>query len=394
MQIYIGATYANPRKSKKESIALLWIFGFKSGRFKKMNEMNNKVKVAVAVSGGVDSAVAAGLLENGGFEVAGIFGRFLDDKCVLESNFNTNFNTKKEDEKRAKAVCEKLGIPFRAVDLRAEFKKRIVEKFIADTKKGLTPNPCVLCNEEIKFGLLMDAALKSGADFFATGHYCQTKIDKNGIYHLLKGKDKEKDQSYFLWRLKQKQFKKIIFPLGVFEKSETRDLAKAWGLAIKDNSESQDVCFISGPAAEFLQRHLGKNLGDIVDTETQKIIGRHDGLWFYTIGQRKGIGLAGGPFYVAGKNFAKNELAVSKKMPAAKIVKLRSVNWIAGGVPNLPIKVKAKIRYRSKDAPAILDKSGKNYSLQFAKPQFAATPGQSAVFYQKRELLGGGIIKA
>lgn len=240
----------------------------------------------------------------------------------------------------------------------------------------------------------MDLAKKAGANYFATGHYCQIKIDKNGIYHLLKGKDKGKDQSYFLWKLKQKRLKKIIFPLGTFKKDEIRELAKAWSLPVKKNSESQDVCFVCGDTADFLQKKLGKNPGDIVDAENEKVIGRHEGLWFYTIGQRKGIRLSGGPFYVADKNFAKNELIVSKKMPASDLIKLSNINWISGNAPVLPIKIKAKIRYRSKDAQAVLDKRSKNYFLEFSRPQFAPTPGQSAVFYRGRELLGGGIIKA
>jgi len=344
-----------------------------------MNKINSKIKVGVAVSGGVDSAVAAGMLKAAGFEVFGVFARLLDGKS--------------EDEWRAAAVCEKLRIPFFAIDLRAQFEKRIINKFIGDTKKGLTPNPCVFCNQEIKFGLLMDVILRSGADYFATGHYCQIKIDQSEIYHLFKGKDKEKDQSYFLWRLKQKQLKKIIFPLGVFQKNEIKELAKSWKLPVKDNSESQDVCFVFGKTMDFLKKYLGKNSGDVVDADTKKIIGRHDGLWFYTIGQRKGIGLSGGPFYVVAKNFAKNRLIVAKKIPAANLVKLSNLNWIAAAAQDLPLKVKAKIRYRAKESAAVLDRSGKNYVLRFATPQFAATPGQSAVFYHGNELIGGGTIK-
>jgi len=345
-----------------------------------MDKVNSKIKVGCAMSGGVDSAVAAGLLKDAGFEVIGIFARLLGGK--------------NEDKARVAAVCEKLKIPFRAVDLRAEFRKRIVEKFLQNTKKGLTPNPCVFCNQEIKFGLLMDAALKFGTDYFATGHYCRIKKTKDGIHHLLKGKDKEKDQSYFLWRLKQKQLEKIIFPLGIFEKSEVKDLVKFWNLPVKNNSESQNVCFTCGDTANFLQQHLGKNPGDIIGAESKKIVGQHDGLWVYTIGQRKGIGLSSGPFYVVGKNFAKNRLIVSKNLPVGNIVKLTDVNWISAAAPNLPIKIKAKIRYRSKAAAAVLDRIGKDHILQFATPQFAPTPGQSAVFYDRGEIIGGGAIKS
>jgi len=342
-------------------------------------DIKKKIRVACAMSGGVDSATAAGLLKSAGFEAAGIFARLAADKSG--------------DEKRAKAVCDKLGISFCVVDLRAEFEKRIVDEFAAGTKRGTTPNPCVFCNEKIKFGRLMAAALRSGADYFATGHYCQIKIDKNGIYRLFKGADEEKDQSYFLWRLSQKQLGKIIFPLGSFKKGDVKELAKFWSLPVARAVESQDVCFVSGRAADFFKKRLGENPGNIFDADAKKIVGRHRGLWFYTIGQRKGIGLSGGPFYVVGKNSTKNRLLVSKEILAADLVKLSNINWIAGMPPELPLKISAKIRYRAKAAAAVLDKIGKDYALRFAKPQFAPTPGQSAVFYVRGELIGGGIIK-
>jgi len=357
-------------------------FWLENGRLNKMenSRTDNKIKVVVGMSGGVDSAVAAGLLQSGGFEVEGFFARLLAGKT--------------EDEKRAAAVCEKLKIPFRVFDLRKEFKKIIIDKFVSDTKKGLTPNPCVACNKEIKFGLLFAKAMEMGADYVATGHYCNIKKTKDGIYHLFKGKDKEKDQSYFLWRLKQKQLKKIIFPLGVFEKSEVKNLAKAWDLPIKENSESQDVCFAGGDMVSFLQKNLGKNPGDVVEFETKEKIGKHDGLWFYTIGQRKGIGLSGGPFYVFAKNFAKNELIVSLNKPKFGNIKLRGVNWISGTVPDMPLKIKAKIRYRGKEAVALLDKKSGACVLEFTRAQAASAPGQSAVLYRGNELIGGGVITA
>ncbi len=339
---------------------------------------NNKIRVVCAMSGGVDSAVSAALLKKAGFAVEGVFVRLADGKS--------------EDEVRAKMTAQKLQIPFAVWDLRQDFKKIVVDKFIAEIKSGSTPNPCAVCNPEIKFGLFLEKAMAGGADFMATGHYCQIKKTKDGIFHLLKGKDKNKDQTYFLWRLTQKQLAKIIFPVGVFEKDEIRSLAKKWRLSAAAK-ESQEACFAGGDAAGFIERRCGQNPGDIVDGKGN-ILGRHDGLWFYTIGQRQGIKLGGGPFYVAGKNFDKNRLVVSKNKSETekKEIVLRDINWLAVKEPDLPITIKVKIRYRAKDAAATLDKIGGRYILNFTKPQFAPAPGQSAVFYRGNELLGGGRI--
>lgn len=345
-----------------------------------MPDRNKKIRVICAMSGGVDSSVAAALLKKAGFEVVGVFMKLLD--------------TGKENEARARQTAKRLDVPFKVLDLRQDFKKLVVDKFIADSKKGMTPNPCAVCNREIKFGLLIDNALEMGADYVATGHYAQIKKTKDGIYHLLKGADNNKDQSYFLWRLNQKQLSRVIFPVGCFEKDQVRQLAKKWKLPTAKTPESQEACFINGDMAGFLEKHCETKPGNIIDA-SGKIIGRHRGRWFYTIGQRKGISLSGGPFYVIAKDRAKNELVVSrqKKDLVSKSVRFGNVLWVAGKKPELPLRIEAKIRYRARAGRAILSESGRGYELCFVRPQSAITPGQSAVFYQGKELIGGGSIK-
>jgi tRNA-uridine 2-sulfurtransferase len=231
------------------------------------------------------------------------------------------------------------------------------------------------------------------ADFVATGHYAQIKKSKAGIYKLSKGKDKKKDQSYFLWRLGQEQLARIIFPVGCFEKDEVRKLAKKWKLPSALTPESQEVCFANGDIDKFLEKHCGTNPGDIID-KSGKTIGQHQGLWFHTMGQRRGIKLSGGPFYVVKKDIVKNELVVSASLGDLKTVtaSVEDARWIRGTEPALPLKAKARIRYRGKDAAMVLSMTKGGYRLKFLKPQLAVSPGQSAVFYRGRELLGGGII--
>lgn len=330
------------------------------------------------MSGGVDSSVAAALLKKAGFDVTGVFMNLL--------------GSKEDDENRARAVAGQIGIPFEVVDLRAEFKKNIIERFITDTKKGLTPNPCVVCNLRIKFGFFLKIARAMGADYMATGHYAQIKKTKDGGFHLRKGKDKNKDQSYFLWQLGQHQLSKIIFPVGVFKKDEVRAIARDLGLLAADAAESQEVCFAAGNMEEFLNENCGHKAGNIVDNEGN-ILGQHQGLWFYTIGQRKGVRLPGGPFYVLLKNKRKNELVVERSLKAAaELINLKDVKWVSGVTPALPIGIKCRIRYRGKELGAVLNKGARGFQLKFFRPQIAPAPGQAAVFYRGQELLGGGVI--
>ncbi len=341
-------------------------------------------KVIVAMSGGIDSSVAAALLKEAGFypepgrrvDVIGVFMK-LDE---LKSS--------KENERRARAVAKKLGVSFKVLDFRREFKEKVIKYFIKEYKLGRTPNPCVVCNKEIKFKLLFEELSTFKADYIATGHYARIKEGR-----LLKGRDKNKDQSYFLWQLTPKLLNKVLFPVGGYTKKEVKQLAKNFDLPAKDISESQEICFIKTTINDFLRKHLKPKPGKIINTEG-KIIGEHQGLWFYTIGQRKGIELpAAKPFYVLEKDFKKNLLIVTQneKDLYKKELFVKNTNWISD--VKFPLKVMAKIRYRHKTAPATItkQKDGK-IKVVFSKPQRAITSGQSVVFYKGQELLGGGII--
>ena len=323
-------------------------------------------KVILAISGGVDSGMSASILKDQGFEVIGVFMRL---------------NNSREQLEKAKKIAKRINIDFKVIDLRKEFKKTIINYFLEELKKGNTPNPCVACNELIKFGLLIHKVKKFKPDFIATGHYA--KIKNNRIF---KPKDIKKDQTYFLWRIKD--LSKIMFPLGDFFKKDLIKKAKTKKLPIFPYKESQEICFISKNIDDFLKKNLKTKKGKIID-ESGNILGVHNGLWFYTIGQRKGIGLSGGPYYVIRKEFKNNYLIVSKKeeLLLQKRVKLKNINWI--NKQKLPTKIKAKIRYGQKESEAVLFK---NNILEFKKPQKAITPGQSAVFYKGKELIGGGII--
>lgn len=359
-------------------------------------------KVVVAMSGGIDSSVAAALLKRAGFNVAGVFMKFWSDPGLKGV---ANRCCSPEAEKRAAWVAKSLAIPFCVLNFEKEFKKKVVDYFLDGYKKGITPNPCVACNKEIKFGLLLKTALKLDADFVATGHYArkrEVKSQKSKVksYHLLKAKDREKDQSYFLWQLNQKQLKHILFPAGGYTKSQVRNLAKKFRLPVFDIAESMEICFVpDSNISEFLKSRIKTNKGKIVDMGG-KTVGQHQGLWRYTIGQRKGIGLAGGPYYVLDKDLEKNLLIVTKneKDLFKKELVAKNVNWISGRVPKLPLKVKAKIRYRQQPALATIKKlkaksqKPKVVNIIFDRPQRAITAGQSVVFYRGQELLAGGII--
>jgi tRNA-specific 2-thiouridylase len=315
----------------------------------------------------VDSSAAAAILKQRGYDVVGIFMKFW-------SSGPENRCCSSESETRARLVAKKLNIPFYTLNLRKEFKQKVVDYFIKEQKRGLTPNPCVVCNRDIKFGLLFKKFPIGKNDFIATGHYVKLK---KGRLHA--AKDKVKDQSYFLWRLEKKMLKKALFPNGDFTKKEIRAIAKKNGLSVWGSAESQDVCF---------KVNFKIKPGKIIDKKSN-VVGKHKGLWFYTIGQRKGIGLAGGPYYVLRKNIKNNTLIVTKKEKDlfSKDLKFRQANWIFKK-PDFPLMVKAKIRYQHKASPAVLYKD----RVVFTRPEKAATPGQSVVFYVKDELIGGGVI--
>jgi tRNA-specific 2-thiouridylase len=329
-------------------------------------------KVVVAFSGGIDSSIVSLILKKKGFEVTAVFMRLTNATLM---------------EKRAKSLAKEINIPFVVFDFRNDFKKIIIDYFIGEYKKGKTPNPCVLCNKEIKFGLFLKEALKMKPDFVSTGHYVRI-LKKDNLFHLYSPKDIKKDQSYFLWKLNQSQLKKIIFPLGDYEKEEIKEIAKKNKLSSFDFKESQETCFAKEANDIFLRKNIKNKKGDIVNKKGE-ILGVHDGIFFYTIGQRKGIGLSGGPYWVIDKNIKNNELIVSKKEKDLfkKEVIFKKSNWIIG-LPNFPIRVKAKIRYGHKPAYGILDKN----KIIFDKVQKSITKGQSIVFYKGKEMIGGGII--
>jgi len=366
-------------------------------------------KVIIALSGGVDSAVSAALLKKQGFDVFGVFFRFFDGASA------------KKSLNKAKKVAESLDIDFEIVDARKEFQKKIVDYFIKSYKKGITPNPCVVCNREMKFALLFALMKRINADYVAAGHYARIAGQK-----LFEAKDKTKDQSYFLYRLTQKELAKIIFPLGEFKKTETKKMAKKLQLSVFGEEESQDVCFLSGTDINsFLKKYIKPKSGNIVD-ERKNILGKHKGLSFYTIGQRKGIEIGPsasrqqreairasgpGPYFVIGKNLRKNELIVSndpKKLFVKKFF-MNKVNWVNKEI-KLPLRAQIQIRYHASKISAKIS-SGKPSSAKPAcrtgratagkaerliveakKPLRAVTPGQSAIFYKNSEVLGGGII--
>jgi len=379
-------------------------------------------KVIVAISGGIDSSVAAALLKNSHFNIVGVFMKFWAPLSRDGLIGRWNRCCSPQAEKRARKVAQILDIPFYVLNFEKEFKERVVNYFLEEYKKGRTPNPCIVCNKEIKFGLLLEKALALGADFVATGHYTKTNLtpkffkspaiaSKIKKIKLLRGEDREKDQSYFLWQLNQKQLKHILFPIGNYTKKEVRNFAKKFKLPVLNVPESQEICFIQSTVNDFLAKYLKPKPGPIVESQRRtsslrgrqahygasKIIGQHQGLHFYTIGQRKGLGIPGGPWYVIDKDVKNNILIVSRneKDLEKKELIAENVNWISGEPPKLPLKVKAKIRYRHNLAIAEISRQleDRNYIVRFAKSQRAITPGQSVVFYKGEEILGGGIIQ-
>ena len=346
--------------------------------------------VFVGMSGGVDSSVAAGLLKKQGYDVVGVHLRCFNlDGCA---------DRDLEDARRA---AEVLGIPFYVFDFEKEYKKRVMEYMIDGYKKGITPNPDVMCNQEIKFGLFLDKALQMGADYVATGHYVRLSRGK-----LFIAEDKNKDQSYFLWTLNRKQLKHCLFPLGDIKKPQVRKLAQKLGLLNADKNDSQGICFLGQIGLEeFLKKYIKPKTGNIVDI-AGNILGKHSGIFYYTIGQRHGLHLDkaakspdSAPYYVADKILKTNTIVVAQgeNNPALfkKEVVLAGVNFI-GGKPKSGVKVYARVRYRQPlfKARLLTARKKSEYKLVFAEPQRFVAAGQSAVFYLKNgNMLGGGIIK-
>jgi tRNA-specific 2-thiouridylase len=345
------------------------------------------VKVVVGMSGGVDSSVAALLLKRQGHDVVGLFMKNWED------DDDDEYCSTREDLIDAAAAADVIGIDLEAVNFSAEYKDRVFADFLREYSAGRTPNPDVLCNAEIKFKAFLDHAMRLGAGKIATGHYART----DGV-RLLKGEDRAKDQSYFLHRLTQAQLSRVLFPVGELKKSEVRRLALEAGLPNHAKKDSTGICFIGErPFREFLNRYLPKAPGKIVD-EKGTTVGEHIGLAFYTIGQRKGIGLGGPgePWYVAEKRLAENELVVVRghdhPLLLKKSLAAADASWIASA-PSEGMNLSGKTRYRQADAPCTLTRVlDSEIKLEFPSPQWAVTPGQSVVLYDGEVCLGGGII--
>ena len=352
------------------------------------------MKVVVGMSGGVDSAVAALLAKRAGHDVVGIFMKNWGEDDTDE------YCSTREDLVDAAAAADRIGIELEAVNFSAEYKDRVFADFLREYAAGRTPNPDVLCNAEIKFRAFLDHAMRLGAEKIATGHYARV-VAENGAFRLLRGKDSAKDQSYFLHRLSQEQLSRVMFPVGEMNKADVRRLAREAGLPNHAKKDSTGICFIGErPFREFLNRYLPKAPGAI-KTPEGKTVGEHIGLAFYTIGQRKGIGLggAGEAWYVADKRVATNELVVVQghdhPLLMKKSLSAADAAWVAGEPPAAPSAHTAKTRYRQADAECTLTRAlDGEIRVDFSRPQWAVTPGQSVVLYDGEVCLGGGVINS
>jgi len=352
--------------------------------------------VVVGLSGGVDSAVSAWLLKQQGHEVVGLFMK------NWEEDDDSEYCSSNVDFVDAAAVADVIGIELEHVNFAAEYKDRVFAEFLREYQAGRTPNPDVLCNAEIKFKAFLDHALRLGAEKIATGHYARVR-EADGRFELLKGLDPAKDQSYFLHRLNQAQLGRTLFPVGELAKTEVRRIAERIGLPNAKKKDSTGICFIGErPFREFLNRYLKNEPGPMLD-ERGREVGRHVGLSFYTLGQRQGLGIGGvksgggehQPWFVARKELDRNVLRVVQGHDhpwlLSSTLQADDCSWVAGQAP-APGRLAAKTRYRQADAPCTLQPAPDGFRLGFEAPQWAVTPGQSAVLYDGEVCLGGGII--
>ena len=377
-------------------------------------------KVFVGMSGGVDSSVAAALLVEQGHEVTGVYMKnWSKDMPGLRCPWA-------EDVADAKRVAVGLGIDFKVFDFESEYRQKVVDVMVEEYKAGRTPNPDVMCNQEIKFKLFLEAALEQGAEMIATGHYARNSnslarssvtksndasggpeknlgsftrdpdyfsgLPEQASAKLIRAKDEQKDQTYFLYRVKGQALAKTLFPLGDYTKAEVRDMAKQRGLWTADKKESMGICFVGQVGIrEFLEQYVETEPGEIIDQETNQVVGRHDGAIFYTLGQRHGLNVGGGlPYYVVGKNMATNQVFVSQKLSNQALwrtgLELVDTSWINGAPESGDYQV--RLRHRAPLIDARLEGS----KLTLGQPQRAIAPGQSAVIYDGQQVLGGGIV--
>jgi tRNA-uridine 2-sulfurtransferase len=356
-------------------------------------------RIVIGLSGGVDSAVAAWLLKQQGHDVVGLFMKNWED------DDDDEYCSTRQDLIDAAAVADVIGIPLEAVNFSAEYKDRVFAEFLREYSAGRTPNPDVLCNAEIKFKAFLDHAVALGAARIATGHYARVRAAADGRFELLRGVDPSKDQSYFLHRLNQQQLARTVFPVGELHKTKVRGIARDIGLPNAAKRDSTGICFIGErPFREFLNRYLPMQPGPIRAPDGP-VIGEHVGLAFYTLGQRKGIGIggtregSGEPWFVARKDMATNTLWVVQghDHPWLMHDRLTALNpsWISGRAPPVGTRLAAKTRYRQSDAACVLTAvDGDRFELTFSAPQWAVTPGQSAVLYDGDVSLGGGVIES
>ncbi|NOZ04445.1 MAG: tRNA 2-thiouridine(34) synthase MnmA [FCB group bacterium] len=352
--------------------------------------------VVVGMSGGVDSAVAALLLKEQGYEVECLFMK------NWEADDTDDYCTAEEDYRDAIQVCDILDLPLHTVNFSREYWERVFTHFLQEYREGRTPNPDILCNKEIKFKVFLEYALKLGMESIATGHYARI-LRKHGTFRLYKGLDAAKDQSYFLYTLGQKELRKSLFPIGEMTKKEVRERARKMGFPNAEKKDSTGICFIGERNFRaFLKQYLPAKPGEIV-TVDGRVVGRHEGLMYYTLGQRKGLGIGGGygnkeaAWYVVDKDLRQNRLIIAQghDHPALFSTRLTAtqLHWTTGERPDDSLSLQAKIRYRQADQECRIEfTSDQTAMVTFAEPQFAITPGQSVVFYHGDECLGGGII--